>query len=126
MCDYRVHFPRWFACGWLAFLISGCGDPSVRDANLLQGTWEDHEKSVWTVQGDTITVAGRPGKKTFKVNASRSPKEIDFINEKGQPEASIYALNGDAWQLNLPSRSGGERPAKIDPTGRYGVLTRKR
>ena len=81
------------------------------------------------VQGDTFTVehARYSEKLTFKLNASRNPKEIDLTTQGGNVMPGIYELDGDTWRLCLPARSEGERPTTLSPEGgRYRVTKRQK
>jgi uncharacterized protein (TIGR03067 family) len=110
--------------------VSGCSDASTQDIESLQGTWVDQsdpDNSLLVVQGTAFTehARGRKVKATFKLNASRSPKEIDYTTEAGEVVRGIYELNGDTWTLCLQESSRAERPTRLSPEGRFIVLKRQ-
>jgi uncharacterized protein (TIGR03067 family) len=54
---------------------------------------------------------------TFRVDASKSPKTIDFHftegPEKGKTNLGIYQLEGEQWRICLCMKDNGERPKEF-------------
>src|SRR5262245_12173157 len=120
---------------FIALLGAGKGlgafddDRIQEDLRPLQGTWkvivtEEEGKSMQSRFDQTIVEIsdgqlvfhhGEDDREvmTFRVNASRRPKEIDLtvLGDNGPQElAGIYALHGDEITLCYSSRPGGTRP----------------
>lgn len=113
--------------------VAGCDRSSTKDAEKLQGTWievgDENEARLTTIQGDVITT-GNPerqkDKATFKLNASRNPKEIDVTTESGRVRRGIYALESDTWKICF-NNAGGDRPISFSGDGyRITVLMRQK
>jgi RNA polymerase sigma-70 factor (ECF subfamily) len=115
------------------------------DAKALQGEWlavwiEADGKKVdadevaelrLTFRGQELTVGsadgqGRSRKSNFKLNPTRSPKEIDLISldgqEKGQTTPGIYALDKGRLQICMPRDAGGRRPKDFETRKGDGLL----
>jgi uncharacterized protein (TIGR03067 family) len=107
-------------------------DQSKSDLERMQGDWaaetmvrdgqtfpdEDAQAYFRTVKGDTYTIFRFnkvAGKGTMKIDATKTPKTIDFTPDGGKIPglAGIYSLEGDVLKLctGLP---GKERPTKFE------------
>jgi len=106
-------------------------DPSKKDQEQMQGDWaadsmvrdgqafpdEDAQAYFRTMKGDTYTVfrfSKAAGKGTFKLDATKNPKAIDFTPDGGKtpPLAGIYSLEGDKLTL-CAALPGKPRPTKF-------------
>jgi uncharacterized protein (TIGR03067 family) len=118
----------------LAVVVLAAGetsDPSKEDLQRMQGDWaaeamvrdgqrlpdEDVQAYFRTVKGDTYSVfrfTKAAGKGTMKVDATKTPKAIDFTPDGGKtpPIAAIYALDGDTLTICL-AQPGKPRPTKL-------------
>jgi uncharacterized protein (TIGR03067 family) len=90
-------------------------DSATAEAKLLEGSWKvvaieaDGRKATakeleslkdggWTIKGSEVSIedANAPGRSSFKLDASKSPKEIDLIAlegpQKGKSMEGIYKL----------------------------------
>ncbi len=100
-----------------------------KDADQLQGTWvaqslvrggqadPNAKGDTLTIQGDKFSIKMKDGeiKGTVKVDAAKSPKEVEFMITEGPQQGTalgIYALEGDELKLSL-SQPGKERPKSL-------------
>jgi uncharacterized protein (TIGR03067 family) len=142
---------RWMAlaAAALAMGVIGshtCGssaqEKAKSDRELIQGTWlavsgerngeklNEFQLKNWEAmvfKDDTFTREGGEKKEgTFKLNAEKSPKQIDLmVDVKGQDVTweGIYELKGDKLKLALAPN----RPAEFDSTsGVVIVFERKK
>ena len=112
----------------IAILFLTPGRKAPTDAELLQGTWKAarvwfHDQEVPPVNlemvfaGDRFTMRSdimAPMSATFRVDASKDPKEIDLVYPNGVTNPGIYRLEGDRLQLSI-NTEGPERPANLGP-----------
>lgn len=113
-------------------------DAVKKDEDMLQGTWlligvvnngktipeADLKKGTGTryvIEGNKIlmTVDKEELERTFKIDPSKKPKEIDVI-DKREPFKGIYELKGDRLIICRPMKPSGDRPK--DFTSREGDL----
>jgi uncharacterized protein (TIGR03067 family) len=115
----------------LLVFVSGCsskGAAAKADQEKLQGTWRIVSAELagqqagaqlmtqrFTFEGDQILRSGE--KVTYKLDATKNPKEIDFVG--GQPEPAIYAFEGERLKLCIAVR-GAPRPTEF--ASRPGVM----
>ena len=132
--------------------ITRAADPAADEGKKLQGEWrvveaeangkkaakDDYEIANMriVIDGAGITFAPRDGngkerKKTFKLDPSKSPKEIDTTSldgkEKDQTAAGIYKLDKDKLTICI-SKDPTIRPKKFktDADNGFMVLTLER
>ena len=131
-----------------AVLLSSGGDaapPPPNDLANLQGEWVtvsivddgkavfdehnppttgpiakvEYEGTKWMVKVADKTVAGG----TFKLDASKSPKELDVMDESGvrndKTKLAIYELDGDTYRYCI-ARAGQPRPTEFKSVGGSG------
>jgi len=110
--------------------------PTGNDAALIQGTWkvvggEENGKavalpagvemaSVFTATEYSLLFNGQAKEKgTFKLDASASPKALEFTitdgADKGKTQLGIYELNGDTLRLCI-AKPGTPRPTSFKTT----------
>jgi uncharacterized protein (TIGR03067 family) len=116
-------------------------DANNKDLNRLQGDWaavsmvyDGHKLPDDDAQSLFRTVKGEQyflflfkkviGKGTFKIDATKQPKTIDFLSASAaansQPIHGIYELDGDTWKVCYAS-PGKERPKEFQsPASREG------
>jgi uncharacterized protein (TIGR03067 family) len=72
----------------------------------------EYEGTKWMVKVADKTVAGG----TFKLDASKSPKELDVMDESGvrndMTKLAIYELDGDTYRYCI-ARAGEPRPTEF-------------
>jgi uncharacterized protein (TIGR03067 family) len=119
-----------------AGLVFGAGDSkddAKKDLDQMQGTWrrtsaqmngqslpeEALKNTTLTIKGDEYTLEEKGGetrKGTFKLDPSKSPKQIDLMPaegpNKGKTLPGIYELDGDTLRycINL---QGKDRPTEF-------------
>jgi RNA polymerase sigma-70 factor (ECF subfamily) len=111
----------------LAFagIAARAADPAADEVKQLQGEWravavelrgkaltkEEARTMRWVIKGNELTFGdtdhpGRERKKTFKLDPSKTPKELDLTSldgqEKGTTAACIYRRDGDRLTICLP------------------------
>jgi uncharacterized protein (TIGR03067 family) len=105
-------------------------DANKKDLDALQGSWKvqklirggdeapgkDSEKVVFLFEGNKVSIdEGRPKKETatFKLDATKKPKAIDFVPEtKKESAEGVYDLDGDTLKLCF-TRPGTARPKEV-------------
>jgi uncharacterized protein (TIGR03067 family) len=130
-------------CVGVACVMAGAwctGDDKIAGKDELAGEWvavsiqqpsgikldeEGLKKSKLVVKnGEWIpTTNGREYKMTYKLDASKTPTQIDFAATREGRDFSwpaLYKLEGDTLTVSRPARSGGERPK--DLTAGFGVI----
>jgi uncharacterized protein (TIGR03067 family) len=128
--------------------VSGEKDsPAAKELAKLQGTWKRASVEVdgkkpppqvlefvtLTVEGDRYTLeqAGQKRTGTLKLDPTKTPKQIDFVEtagpDKGKTFVGIYEIDGDTWRYCLPA-SGKVRPREFDGAegSRQGLYVNKR
>lgn len=119
----------------VAALMTPTAFASDPDLPKLQGQWvlaqlrenDDHapDEIIKTgkleIRGDEYhaEIKGRPVKLAFKLDSSKSPKQIDVTipdgPSKGKQFAGIYKIEGDTVTICRPRDPGGARPTAFDP-----------
>jgi uncharacterized protein (TIGR03067 family) len=104
-----------------------------KDSELLQGTWTmasleangekvegelvDNARLVVKDERYTATLGDQTLSSKFKVDPSKSPKEIDFTYTdgelKGETVKGIYKLEGDTYTMCRALLPDGDRPAEF-------------
>jgi uncharacterized protein (TIGR03067 family) len=128
-------------------------DPGAKEVKKLQGEWrvvevefrgqtlkkDDAEAMQFAVKDNGLTFSntekpGRERKKTFKLDPSKTPKELDLTSLDGQEKdttaACIYKLDGDRLTICMPyfakDRSVRPKEFKVDASGNVMLLTLER
>jgi len=140
---------------WLGVVIVGLliaadeakKDDTLKDKERLQGTWiiqssqrdgqadEVSKDDTVTFDGDSVTVRtkDREQKATFKLDASKKPKTIDFTpseeSERDNVVLGIYSLDKDELKVCF-SGPGEKRPTEFSAKEGTGhqlhILKRKK
>jgi uncharacterized protein (TIGR03067 family) len=137
---------RWTVCAAalivLATATTRADDARKKDTEVIQGTWEPvglilagkpeatpaKDLPTRIFDGEKLTTKD-PGKKTeeqatFKLDATKEPKQIDIMPKGGKTVQGIYTLDGDT--LKIAYKIGGqERPTNLNGEGVF-VETLKR
>ena len=122
-------------------------DDTMKDKESLKGTWivqsserdgqadEGSKDATVTFDGDSVTVItnDREQKATFKLDASKKPKTIDFTpsegSEKDKVVLGIYSLDKDELKVCF-TKPGEERPTEFSAKEGTGqqlhILKRKK
>jgi uncharacterized protein (TIGR03067 family) len=127
-------------------LLVGADDPKADDARkdveALQGTWSMVSASIdgeevpedqvragkLVVEGDryTATLGERTVPATFKVDASKGPRQIDFTYtggpQGGQTVKGIYKIDGDRFVMCRALRPGDDRPTEFATGAESGLI----
>lgn len=117
-------------------------DPNKIDLDKLQGTWtvesgvldgnpiEQFKGLKLIFSGATVTLVGQEERPlTVKLNAEKTPREIDVVKgtdngAKAEPAlVGIYKLDGDKFKVTLASE---KRPKKFHEKNDTMLLTFKR
>ena len=139
---------------WLLLLTLACAvcavadefkDATAQDQRKLQGTWqfleevhgdaepaEEGKLCQLIFDGDKFTVT-KEGKAilsgTFKIDASKSPRQIDLEvlkdeeeQRNGQKSLGIYELKGDKLRLCASEPGRDQRPEKFSTKGTDDVI----
>jgi uncharacterized protein (TIGR03067 family) len=123
-------------------LVPACSGPgsderSKADRAALQGEWEivsaesngeppppgmlDGAKFAFS--GDNLTLLGKEG--TFELDATQSPRRIDFIRGKGR-QLGIYELDGDRLKLCVGPADDRPTEFKTQPRTDHSLFVLKR
>jgi len=145
---------RW-SIGVLVSVVFGlyclAGDnPSTaqikQDIDKLQGNWqctkmvgdgqeapaEIVSKVIFTFKGDQVANSIDPGDlATIKIDPSKTPTTIDFIDKDNKVDEGIYIIEGDTLKFCMsPSESKKPRPTSFESTKEnstiLAVFTRKK
>jgi uncharacterized protein (TIGR03067 family) len=128
----------------LAFVSRVLADTDGTDLQAFQGRWlvdrleengvpvaaEELKKFTITIKGTQMVVSidGHDDTIDFKIDASKSPKNIDttsnFGEDKGKTAHGIYELN--ATTLSICACFKGERPKKIASESGVMLMVLKR
>jgi uncharacterized protein (TIGR03067 family) len=115
-------------------------DNKKDDKELLQGEWplvsielggkevERSKDQKLVIKGDDWTAPGG-GKFKFKIDATKSPKQLDLIREQGGQEftwVGIYKIEGDTLTFCRSAGAGGERPKEFKGGPGVALLVFKR
>ena len=73
-----------------------------------------------------ITKGGEAfNKHTFEVDPAKSPKHIDFIDDKGSRVRGVYEIKGDEMRLAIPAdpdKRKTDRPSELKEEGNIFVV----
>jgi uncharacterized protein (TIGR03067 family) len=127
----------------LCLVCAGLQQPGVATQEELQGIWigvrsqvgesirefkPGEVKMVFTATNLLATGIVTPSEATleYSVDATKSPKQLDYVDSAGRRMACIYEVHGDTLTLAVPRRS--ERPAslKADSKRDAVIMTLKR
>ena len=117
----------------LLVAVVGLASPvqdAKKDADQLQGTWvaqslerggqadPNAKGDTLTIQGDKFTIKMKDGevKGTLKVEADKTPRQIEFMITEGPQQGTalgIYAVEGDELKLCLAQPGVKERPKAL-------------
>lgn len=125
-----------------ALALAGCHKSSSKQpAAELSGDWAvigmeddgyvataDEVKGMkWSIVGNEITGTnpdGSTGKMSIRLNAEKTPKEIDITaldgNRQGKTDPGIYSV--DQGVLRVSYAMDGERPKSFHPSGEGGLI----
>jgi uncharacterized protein (TIGR03067 family) len=125
------------------------GEHESAEAKKLQGEWQaveiqakgktstkddgDVKNLRFVIKGDGITIPnpseeGKERKQTFKVNAAKSPKEMDITSldgqEKDKTAACIYKLDKDRLTICIPyfTENPSVRPTEFKAGANDGIM----
>jgi uncharacterized protein (TIGR03067 family) len=149
----RIRVLLALAAGLLLAAEPLTGGEDRSDADALQGTWQVLSQEIagrttarpkdmkWVVQGDTISLLlGKRGgalRMTFRVDATKSPKQINIDGPKKAISFGIYKIEGDeltvCMGVSQPSPTydkeakGDEatRPATLSPEAGTVIVLRR-
>ena len=140
---------KWFGVVVIGLLIAADDakkDDTLRDKERLQGTWiiqsserdgqvdETIKDDTVTFDGDSVTVMtkDKEQKATFKLDATKKPKTIDFTpSEEGEKDKivlGIYSLDKDELRVCF-TKAGGERPTEFsakEGTGHHLIVLKRK
>jgi uncharacterized protein (TIGR03067 family) len=130
----------------VACFLLGADEPkqseSKKDAEALQGTWKlasvvrngeevpaDFLQSAkLVVKGErySVTAGDQSAVATFKMDASKKPRQIDFTYiegpQKGETIKGIYEVEGDTYRMCRGLTSESERPTKFAAPADSGLI----
>lgn len=133
----------------LAGTVAHAANPAADEVKKLQGEWQAIEVEIngkkgtkddadvkslrLVIKGDAMTLPspvgdGKERKKTFKLDPSKSPKEIDITSldgqEKDQTAACIYKLDGDRLTICMPyfTKDPSARPKEFKAGADDGIM----
>jgi uncharacterized protein (TIGR03067 family) len=131
----------------LAGATAHAADPAADEVKELQGTWQaveietqgkkvskdspDVKNLRFVFDGQKITLpfpGGGSRKQTYKLDATKSPKEIDITSldgqEKDQTAACIYKLDGDHLTICIPyfTKDPSRRPKEFKTGADDGMM----
>jgi uncharacterized protein (TIGR03067 family) len=143
---WRFNMRRVGLIAVAACFLLGADEPkqseSKKDAEALQGSWKltsverngeeisaDFLQSAkLVVKGErySVTAGDQSAVATFKMDASRRPKQIDFTYiegpQKGETIQGIYEVEGDTYRMCRGLTSGTERPTKFAAPADSGLI----
>ena len=120
------------ALGMIIFLVASevqSQDKPDADKAKLQGTWivelmesgpiktKPKKKTSYVFSGTDLTIKEegmKDDKRTCKLDASKKPKEIDFIDANKNTMKAAYELDGDTLKIAYPPMAD-TRPKAVDP-----------
>jgi RNA polymerase sigma factor (sigma-70 family) len=106
-------------------------DFEVKGKGPDEATLKQIKAARWIFTADMINVQ-TPGEKeapaSYTLDASKSPKQIDFGPLGSPPQEAIYSLEGDVLKICVAGPEGGPRPKDFaaNEGGKTVVLTLKR
>jgi uncharacterized protein (TIGR03067 family) len=127
------HLPNILAFSILLFALAQGPSEVEKDKKLLQGSWEvvsmvqggkdilglkKEEKMIFTFEGDKVTVkltekskeGGYKNDGTYKIDPSKTPRTIDVVDDRKEPNLGIYEVKADEIKLCMAGRGVKERP----------------
>ena len=132
--------------GCLAW-VSHCGmcadakdkEAVAKDLEQLKGNWECIRANInckvqekptlrMTIEGTNLFLYDKdkiPHKRTFLIEPSRNPKEIDIASH-GMTNLGIYKLEGDALTIALAPKAGAARSTNFEGKDEGVVLVFRR
>ena len=139
---------RWLVAAGVLTLLGADGpeDPAKKEMARLQGTWVPESIQIGpkktpreslkgfklTVDGDNwIMKTGGEKKSRFRLDPSKTPKQMDIIDEiagKERISRCLYEIKDDTLTVCRPyMQMDAPRPDKIEPSGDFvGVTVWKR
>jgi uncharacterized protein (TIGR03067 family) len=129
------------AAAALALLAPAPDDPTKKDQEKIQGTWnmqtwtgggkdrpaEEVAKMQLVLKDDQFIPqqGGSPepgGPSTFKLDATKKPPIIDVTNKNGEVALGIYQLDGDDLKMAFRRPGGKDRPTEFASPADSDVL----
>jgi uncharacterized protein (TIGR03067 family) len=119
-------------------------DVTQKEMKSLQGTWaptavesggakatDEQLKKVagdLEIKGDKITMEiwSTPGKATLKIDPTKKPKTMDFVNDGKTTGLAIYELDRDTLRICFQVEDGRPRPEEFTSKGAFVIFTYKR
>lgn len=140
----KILVPRAVAAASLVFALAVAGaqkgpDPkSDQDRAALQGTWKWQAATLngealaaaevrlmaMTFKDDQVMPSADPtDRATFRLDASKSPATIDFIDRNNSVDLGIYKVEGDVLSICMAfAQSRKPRPTAFASTKENGAL----
>jgi uncharacterized protein (TIGR03067 family) len=97
-------------------------DSAAGEFKKLQGAWpvrEHNRRPLDGIQGGVLTISerafalhtasGKDLKGELRINASTSPRQLDFVHSDGSAWEAIYTVDGDAFKLNYIEAGGKDK-----------------
>jgi uncharacterized protein (TIGR03067 family) len=126
---------RWLmivAVGLLVAADDAPDDAVKKEQKKFEGTWspvaqeakgerqekDKLKKQAWVFDGDKVTIKGekRSREHSFKLDPSKTPKNIDITDKRGDETGhGIYKLEGDTLTIAL-DKPKAERPKEFTTT----------
>ena len=115
----------------------GQDEQSKKDHAALQGEWaivsaESNgeppppgllDEAKFAFSGDKLTLLGKDG--TFELDASKSPRQIDFIRGKSR-QIGIYELDGNSLKLCVGPSDDRPKEFKTKPRTDHSLFVLRR
>jgi len=136
----KLQMPLAFA--FLLPFLAGAGSAGTDDKASLQGVWTAKSMEVdgkpapaeavkqmrFTFKGDKLLVRGNhkddsEQECSYEIDATKSPKHLDFTQEDKQHVRGIYDINGDELKVCLRHASSSDgRPADFSTKPRSKLI----
>jgi uncharacterized protein (TIGR03067 family) len=109
----------------------------TRSIEKLQGTWrctklvragmeapaEQVAKVTFTFKGDQVINNLDPNPATIKIDPSKTPATIDFIDKENKVDVGIYVIEGDTLKFCMSTaESKRPRPTSFESTKENGAM----